>query len=70
VGIEREDLQNSDHNAGTRNPRGAGWDLLITDLTGDEDYADHDDEDVLSEFSRRRALQSGQGILVLMGTNA
>ena len=46
VGIEREDLQNSDHNAGARNPGGAGWDLLITDLTGDEDYADHDDEEV------------------------
>jgi hypothetical protein len=43
VGIEREDLQNS---AGTRNPGEAGWDLLITDLAGDEDYADHDDEDV------------------------
>jgi hypothetical protein len=43
VGIEREDLQNS---AGTHNPGEAGWDLLITDLAGDEDYADHDDEDV------------------------
>lgn len=43
MGIEREDLQNS---AGTRNPGEAGWDLLITDLAGDEDYADHDDEDV------------------------
>jgi hypothetical protein len=46
VGIECEDFQNSDHNAGTHHPGGAGWDLLITNLTSDEDYADHDDEDI------------------------
>jgi hypothetical protein len=46
VGIDCEGLEDSDCNTGTRNPGGAGWDLLITDLAGDEDYADHDDEDV------------------------
>ena len=49
VGIEQcEGLEpeNSDGNASTCNPGGAGWDFLITDLAGDEDHADHDDEDV------------------------
>ena len=46
VGMEGEGLKDSDCNASTCNPGGAGWDLLITDLAGDEDYADHDDEHV------------------------
>ena len=47
--MEGEGLEDSDRNASTRNPGGAGWDLLITDLAGDEDYADHDDDHVFMQ---------------------